>query len=239
MKDLQKEKLDRIGRKMLETAMISDEEIEQIVAAPQLFDAVKARIKTEQRERKTESFSGGWSSPIFWNWQRISVVSAAFALFVFGAVSFVLINKAIQINEQAAFVPAIETPVEKIEIPEIPQDFIKFSEKDNPEPKPQLIAEKASFKKETFRKPKTGSKKPAVKRQNPPKTELASEFYALNYVGTPNGTGENLRVVRTELSSSALFALGVDVPIENAKDKFKTDLLVGSDGVARAIRFVK
>ena len=53
--DLQKGELDQTGRKLLETARISNEEIEKIAAAPQLFDAVKARIKTEQREHKSRS----------------------------------------------------------------------------------------------------------------------------------------------------------------------------------------
>ena len=237
--DLQKGELDRIGRRLLETARISDEEIEQIVAAPQLFDSVKTRIKTEQRERKSKSYSGSSWNSIFGNWQRIYVVSAALALFVFGAVSFVLINKSLQIDELAAVVPAIQTQSETIKLPQIPEYFPEIQEAENPEVKPQLIAKKETVKKETLRKPRIERKAPSVKRPSQKRIELASEFYALNYAGNPNDTGEDFRIVRTELSPSALFALGMNVPIENGKEKIKTDLLVGTDGVARAIRFVE
>lgn len=237
--DLQKGELDRIGRKLLETARISNEEIEKIAAAPQLFDAVKARIKTEQRVRKSKSYSGSWWNSTVWNWQRISVVSAALALFVFGAVSFVLTNQSLQIDEQAALVPAIQTQSEAIETPEIPEDFPEIKGLKNPEIKSQLIAKKETVKKEILRKPKTERKAPSVKRPSQTQIEMLSEFYALNYAGNPNDTGEDFRIVRTELSPSALFALGMNVPIENGKEKIKTDLLVGTDGVARAIRFVE
>jgi hypothetical protein len=237
--DLQKGELDRIGRKLLETARISNEEIEKIAAAPQLFDAVKARIKTEQREHKSRSYSGSsWNSTI-WNWQKISVVSAALALFVFGAVSFVLINQSLQIDEQVALVPAIQTKSETIKTPEIPEDFPEITEAKIPEIKPQLIAKKETVKKETLREPKVERKTPSVKRPSQTPVELTSDFYALNYAGNPNDTGEDFRIVRTELSPSALFALGMNVSIENGKEKIKTDLLVGTDGVARAIRFVE
>lgn len=233
--DLQKEKLDQTARRLLEAARISNEEIEQIVAAPQLFAAVKSGIKAEQR--KTGSYSANWWTSAFWNWQKISAVGAAFALFVFGAVGFVFIAKSWQIDEQSAIVSAVQTEAEIIA--PISEDFQETVETKNPEIKPQPAAQKKAFKKEVLRKPKPERKAPSAKSPSQTKTELASEFYALNYMGNPNETGEALRVVRTELSPSALFSLGVNVPIENAKEKIKTDLLVGADGVARAIRFVE
>lgn len=237
---LQKEELDQIGRKLLETARVSNEEIERIVAAPQLFDSVKARIQTDQRERKSNSFAGNSWSSIFWSWQRISVAATVLMLFAFGVLGFVLSNKTLQIDEQAAIVTAIQTPDEPVEIQPIPEVFTETAETKNPEIKPQFIAKKENSKKESFIKPKAERKTPStVKKSSQPKIELASEFYALNYVGNPNEAGENLRIVRTELSPSALFSLGVNVPIENVNEKIKTDLLVGSDGVARAIRFVE
>ena len=234
-KDLQKGELDQIGRKLFRATQISGEEIEQIVAAPQLFDSVKARIKTEPQ--KSKSYSGNWRSSTLWNWQKVSVVSAAFVLFVFGVVGFVLIDKSLQKDEHAAIVPAVQTYSETIA--PISEDFPEIIEPKNPEIKPQPIAKKKTFNKETLRKPKIERNKPPVKRPAQSDTELLRDFYALNYVGNPNETGEALRIVRAELSPSALFALGVNVPIENAREKIKTDLLVGSDGVARAIRFVE
>lgn len=232
---LQKEELDQIGRKLLEKARISNEEIEEIVAAPQLFDAVKLRIKTG--EPKSKSFSGNWRNSSLWTWQKIFAASAAAALFVFGAIGFVFIGKSLQMDEQAALVPEIQTESEAVA--PIFEDFSETRQAENPEIKLRITAKKNFVKKESVRKPKPERKTPAVKRPGQSEMELLRDFYALNYVGNPNETGEALRIVRAEISPSALFALGVNVPIENTKEKIKTDLLVGSDGVARAIRFVK
>ena len=201
--ELQKGELDQIGRKLLRATQISDEEIEQIVAPPQLFDAVKIRIKTEQR--KSKNYSDNWRSSWLWNRQRISAVSAAFGLFVLGAFSFVLIIKSLQIDEQAELVPAIQTDSETIA--PISEHFPEIEAANNPETKPLLIAKKKTFQKETVKKSKPERKAPSVKRPKQSNIELLRDFYALNYMGNPNETGEALRIVRAELSPSALFAL--------------------------------
>lgn len=46
-------------------------------------------------------------------------------------------------------------------------------------------------------------------------------------------------VVRVELSPSALAAMGLPVNIEQTDSRIKADVVLGDDGVARAVRFVK
>jgi hypothetical protein len=65
------------------------------------------------------------------------------------------------------------------------------------------------------------------------------DFYALSYAGDPNETERGGRIVRVDIPRSTLFAMGVDVPLENETETVKADLLIGSDGVTRAIRVVK
>jgi hypothetical protein len=84
---------------------------------------------------------------------------------------------------------------------------------------------------------KPARKANAVKRQT--ESEVLGDFYALTYAGNLGETGEDWQIIRTEISRSSLFALGVNLSIENESEKLKTDLLVGSDGIPRAIRFVK
>ncbi|HEY0657256.1 MAG TPA: hypothetical protein VGD05_02220, partial [Pyrinomonadaceae bacterium] len=100
--NLQNQRLDRIGRKLLETTQIRSEEIEQIVAAPQLYDSVLTRIKAEQGERKQKNFFDNWRNFSSWNRQRMSVVFTVAAFFVFGAAGLFIIDKFIRISEQAA-----------------------------------------------------------------------------------------------------------------------------------------
>jgi hypothetical protein len=223
---------------LLDSTRLRNEEIEQIVAAPQLFDAVKARIKNEQRERKSRLFTNNhWSFPI-WNRQVVTAASAVLILLAFGAFSLILMRNSVQPEEQIAKTP--EIPVKTIAEETIQKKFIEDSAEielaEKSFVKPQ--AKRAVFKKEMPKPQKTAPKQIRTKKPADIETEPGGEFFALNYTGNPNETGEALRVVRAELSRSTLFALGVNLPIENESQKIKTDLLVGTDGVARAIRFV-
>jgi hypothetical protein len=66
-----------------------------------------------------------------------------------------------------------------------------------------------------------------------------NEFYALSYAGDPNETERGGRIVRVDISRATLFAMGFDLPLENESETVRADLLVGSDGVTRAVRVVK
>ena len=65
-------------------------------------------------------------------------------------------------------------------------------------------------------------------------------FHAVSYANEPADSDNGGRIVRMDLSRSALFALGVNLPLENDGDApVKTDVLVGRDGLAKAIRVVE
>jgi hypothetical protein len=64
-------------------------------------------------------------------------------------------------------------------------------------------------------------------------------FYSLAVGRNWEESGEDLQIVRAEISRSELFALGINLSVENESAKVKTDLLVGADGLARAFRFVE
>jgi len=248
-RDLQNEKLDRIGRKLLETARVRNEEIERIVAAPQLFDAVKARIKAEQHQKQSKNFSGDWRNMPIWNWQRFSLATATFAIFAFCIGGLIAVSISRQTIEYVA-APEIQSPVAALEIQMLPQfseDSPEIVKEDSPEiaktektvSKTQTIAKQANFKSGDVKEQKFARKTNSAKSAPDVQNQRGGEFYALDYVGSPNETAEDLRIVRAEISRSELFALGVNLPIENESEKIKTDLLVGADGVARGIRFVE
>lgn len=68
--------------------------------------------------------------------------------------------------------------------------------------------------------------------------EYASEFVPLSYGGVqkPMESGE---VIRLQMSRAALIAFGLPVDFEHADAPVKAELLLGEDGMARAIRFVR
>jgi hypothetical protein len=114
------------------------------------------------------------------------------------------------------------------------------------EPKEQVVKEKLG--------PRPGSRAPSPKRHNwPPldaplitdsmpvyaaRGEYATDFVPMSYGGAqkPMESGE---VIRLQMPRSALIAYGLPVNVEHADAPVKAELLLGEDGMARAIRFVR
>jgi hypothetical protein len=69
-------------------------------------------------------------------------------------------------------------------------------------------------------------------------SEYLTDFFPLSYGGDrrPMESGE---VIRVQMPRSALIAFGLPVNVERADLPVKADLLVGEDGLAHAIRFVR
>jgi len=73
-----------------------------------------------------------------------------------------------------------------------------------------------------------------VHRRSPPR-EIVTEFYPLMEDPPPFERGELLRV---SLPASAMRSVGLPVREERLDDRVQADVLVGQEGLARAIRFV-
>jgi hypothetical protein len=63
-------------------------------------------------------------------------------------------------------------------------------------------------------------------------------FVPLPYADSGVPLGESV-VMRVQLRASDLTALGVSVPPGNTRQQFGADVLIGQDGVARAVRFLQ
>ena len=241
-RNLQNKELDRIGRKLLDAARVRSDEIEQIIGSPLLFNAVKARIETERREQNLKNVSGSWANYQIWSWQRASAM--VLILFIVGVITLIVFSKfKPQHQTEQAAAQEVKSKVKPIEIQPSPTTQMPASSPavvkiKNPAAESPKIA-KQVFVNKTL-KPRISNVQPLNQQQRLQlkQKESAGEFYALAFAGNPGENGEELQIVRAELSRSSLFALGVNLPIENESEKIKTDLLVGTDGVARAIRFV-
>jgi hypothetical protein len=222
-KDFQNHELDRIGRDLLAAAQIRDEEIEKIIAAPRLFESVKTRVKKEQTRLKPKM-----GFPV-WNWQ-IAGAFAVLTLAIIGAAAIVFRTPDAPQSAQKTNDTEIKTPVALTQDPPQKNDGEK------------RVTDRAMVRRADLRaeKPKSQDRirKPKPVKQTLPETEEGA-FYALTIGGNWEADGENLRIVRAELSRAELFALGVNLPVENEAPKIKTDLLVGANGVPKAIRFIE
>ena len=68
--------------------------------------------------------------------------------------------------------------------------------------------------------------------------EIATDFLPVTYGGVAN-LADGGRMVRVELPRSAMASFGLPVNMDRANEKVKADVLVGVDGLAHAIRFVR
>jgi hypothetical protein len=67
--------------------------------------------------------------------------------------------------------------------------------------------------------------------------EITTDYIPLTYFAGTTAM-ESGQVVRVMVSRSSLLAYGLPVDLERTDEKIKADLVVGDDGLARAIRFV-
>jgi hypothetical protein len=123
--------------------------------------------------------------------------------------AFLVVNPAPNVKREA--VPAVSTPA--------PQRFERA-------PVPQPVVNAALHK---------VARKPApVSRPEP--REVATDFFPLTSSALPFERGQMLRV---QLPAAAMRTVGLPVREERMSDPVQADVLVGEEGIARAIRFVR
>jgi len=217
MRNLENKKLDEIGKALVRSDVVSSRDIEGIVENPALFDSIRQRIALEPGEPVTKSSFLRPSVTAFASVALVVAIALAFVVFKSRS-NEVVINRAPD---------APKTP-----------DTKRFTE-------PDRIVD-ADFQPADGRmKAERISTRSNVRAYSRPKQPAAQpvrydgDFYALSYAGDPNETERGGRIVRVDIPRSTLFAMGVDIPLENEADTVKADLLVGTDGVTRAIRVVK
>lgn len=242
MKDPRNEKIERLERQLLKANRIRREELQQIVSAPQFFDAIDARIKTEERRQKQKKADGRRALPV-WSWQRIGIVFGATAFLLTGIMSLILFAKT---DSTTAGLDEQVAPLE-IRRPVAAPAVMKLSDPDDlaggsvvPPVKKRSLSERVGFRNKTSKQARAAAGETRFAKRMPrPAEEKEEAFYPLAFAGNLEEAEEEGQIIRVEMSRASLLALGLNPPMENETVKIKTDLLIGSDGVARGFRFVK
>ena len=116
------------------------------------------------------------------------------------------------------------------EQPQIKEQPIVVEPKvDHLQPKPQPIAQR--------RKP-AKRRVPKSEVANHMNREIATDFMPLGYLN-PATLQDGGQIIRVEVPRSALVNFGLPVNMDRYHEKVKADVLLGVDGLAHAIRFVK
>ena len=231
---LQNNTLDLVGKRLIKTANRGSNEIEKIISNPQLFSLVRARIAANcrgpvsaMRTKRTILFFARQYS------MAIAGAAVVFITIIIGATGILR-------PEKNDIVSA------KVQIPEIGRTNFSLLVPDVARPDPpdkpivgKLTAGRASDQPAKIEKlvAKSHPNRSGRKTRTPPALETQAVFYPLSAGYDTDESGG--RIIRVDIQRSSLFALGVNIPLENGPDAVKADLLIGPDGITRAIRVVQ
>jgi hypothetical protein len=214
--------IDAIGRSLIEAGKISDPEIDDIVLAPELYSKIRARIGSGRQAVKGPRFA--LLSP----WTGAAFGSALLALA--GIIGFAYLTEP-EPAAHGALASEISETMPVPTRPAAPPEPPTMNDVTDRAPESKIRVERVAVP-----RPR---KRPAPMPEKIVESRPEPEFYALTYAGDPYETARGGRVIRVDMPRSSLFAMGVDLPLENEPESVMADLLIGPDGVARAIRIVR
>ncbi|MEW6128827.1 MAG: hypothetical protein AB1757_17450 [Acidobacteriota bacterium] len=169
-------------------------------------------------------------------WLWIAAAAAIVVLLTVGALSLL----PLQSNEpkQDARAP-VQNPVEQ-PTKENEQKAIAPAPENQPQKQDQIAGGSNSPQPENKIAPRrdrvvAGTTKRSVKA--PSSNEVTTDYIPLTYVSDATAM-ESGHVVRMMVSRSTLIAMGLPMNVERDREMVKADVVVGDDGLARAIRFV-
>lgn len=254
------ERLERLIGEMVEAAVMSEEEIEAVATSPFLYCRLRNHIKRQVGEKLRRSDRRVWAAgkvmkksaargetewgevfdsrpvrralpgltPGPANSRRFSPWAWAAAVML--AILALTAPRLMRALSSAPPESARETPFAQRPTPSSREDRvqpIKSSE-------PGLASQSSptSVTQRTRRRTRAGRA-----RDDAESTEIATDYFPLTYFGDP-ALLESRQVVRVEIPHSALLSFGLPVNLEHASEPVKAEILLGEDGLARAIRFL-
>lgn len=229
---LSDEQIDRIAKNLLRDFAPDDETLDEIAESPRLWWNVRNRIETEKELR---------ASRFFVRFRPLALAFGALAVLVCLGLTVLLVKDATSpavagsspvqaAREEVAEAPEVSPPNLTSESPETlrntPTGKAPVTKKTAS--RPISVVEKRSIANLTKQAPKPES--PNVKRE-----ETKTDFIALSYAArTDSG-----QVVRVKVPSSMMVSLGVKPTVEKESELVNAEVVIGDDGMARAIRFIR
>ena len=217
--------LDAIGKRLFAASRLTEAEIDRIASAPDMFDSVRRRIS---QPKEVSVSRPGLAIP------RIVLGSSLAGILFLGFFAFyVQQNQFGHVNISGSASPSSQARAGSTPQVGIVKGFTQA---------------RATFLDE-ISTPEAPQYEPALQRETrrpQPRVERASytptqenDFVAVTYVGETAESTRGGRVVRVDVPRSTLFAMGFHVSLENESPTVKADLLIGPDGVTRAVRLVE
>jgi hypothetical protein len=220
--------LDLIGKKLIESGRMPQEEIDSVIAAPYLFERIVANRNSGSGQTVSTSVAAAIKA-------RSNLRNA----FVFAGIVVLLVTVIAGLSRLLSDAPK-NTALNEIKVP------VTLPETARPDLPPQQVGIKLSPGRArisemqaapSVAKYETRETRPRLGKR--PTAEPSEEFYAVSDAGDLADSAAGGRIIRVDMPRTSLLAMGVNVPLENDADVIRADLLVGADGVTRAIRLIR
>jgi hypothetical protein len=226
---LTNKELDELGKQLFIAAEPDEGEIERLVANPRLYDGVLAKIAAADE-------------PVRQPRRRFALKPLAAMAMTLALLSIPLLALLKSFddggqNSKASYLRAIASTSQMptFEKSKVPFNPVPVGPPEDPGDDQRSRPMKAVMTDTVERDRPRRLPIPRAKHQPEPEPV----FHPIGLAERAEDAAIDGRVVRVEMPRSALFALGVDLPLENGTRAVKADLLVGADGIPRGIRLVE
>jgi hypothetical protein len=242
---LSDEQLDKIAKNLLNDFALDDETLDEIAGSPKLWWSVRNQIETEKTRREKRWF--------FAFRPQMLAFGALASVICFGLAALLLnfktdsdLASAQQNSVQTSFEEKIKTP-ENPTVAALPKNDLKNPEvskksESNPasakvsvknaEPQTKMIA-KNQMSEAAAKQTKNASRKESLPKAATAETK--TDFIALSYAANTDSG----QIVRVKVPSAMMVSLGVATNVEKESKLVSAEVIIGDDGLARAIRFIR
>ena len=216
------EKLELLLKRMVESAAADESTIDEVANSPALWRGVRHRVG--ELESQPRNFSR------IWRWVLIGTPAFAAITLLIGFFISQRPTSPTDISEQANF-PASESPRA------VTNPTTAVVEP----PSPAIAKTRVVERLVRGISPSRAKYLPGKKMPRPEpiitaaKDEIRSEFITLSYARDP----ESGQIVRVKVPRSMMVTVGLVASVEKPSSLVDAEVLVGDDGLTRAIRFIR
>jgi len=222
--------VSRVHQDVMMALKVDEVEVGAAAGSAGLYDGIRLRIAAGQREQRGEARAANSGLA-----RGLSLILGQ------GSLRWGLTGAAILLLAGLAMFLLLPRPADKLAGGAITQPKPVEAAPDVVQPRTaSTISEQAST---TIAEVKTQAGQPRrssrVRRRSTSNAdEVATDFLPLTYTADST-VPENRHVVHVRIPRSALMAFGLPMNFERAGELIRADVVIGDDGLARAIRFIQ
>lgn len=231
-KQLSDEQVDQLMRSLMSDSGLDESSINEIADSPKLWWQVQSGINRQKAETRSP-----WPPPLKWLLALGTPVAIAAVLLIAVFVYRPDSDQKAGLQSAPVAAPAVDAPSpstaagDPVTIASVdPSVESPAVNRTNPVRSTAIRTVAKRAERSPIRQGETAKANVVNKRAN----EVKSEFIALSYARDP----ESGQIVRVKVPSSMMVSLGLVQSVKKPSELVDAEVLVGDDGLSRAIRFI-